>query len=163
MWTGSITRPVAPMTTVRYDATYHCVGSTGNTSSGSVPNDAADDEHDHDREGEHEGQRQRVAKQQPQLAVTSRRVAERCCRWRTSGSLARRGGRVSGRVVVVIVGLRSGRGGRRGVRRGGVAVEQGEQRGLEVGDVDAQVVGDGSCSTSQAPTWAMRGAVAADG
>jgi hypothetical protein len=39
MWTGSMMKPVAPMTTVKYEATYQCDGLTGNTSSGSVPND----------------------------------------------------------------------------------------------------------------------------
>ena len=39
MCTGSMIRPVAPITTVKYDATYQCDGLTGNASSGSVPNE----------------------------------------------------------------------------------------------------------------------------
>ena len=37
MCTGSMISPVAPITTVKYDATYQCVGFTGNAASGSVP------------------------------------------------------------------------------------------------------------------------------
>ena len=37
MCTGSMISPVAPITTVKYEATYQCDGFTGNASSGSVP------------------------------------------------------------------------------------------------------------------------------
>ena len=67
MCTGSMIRPVAPMTTVKYDATYQCDGLTGNTSSGSVPNDPPMISIVTIGNDEHEGQRQRVPGQQPQL------------------------------------------------------------------------------------------------
>src|ERR1044072_4046518 len=119
-------RPVAPLTTKKNAATYHCDGLTGNTLAGRGTDPPADDQHRHDREHQHERQRHRVAADEAQLGGQQPPAG---------------GGGLGGHHAATFWSVGPSSRVRRASSRSGASTRR--SRGI------------GPCCTSQEPTWAI--------